>query len=374
MMKKQCKKRLFAIIVIACTGVVANAQILITPQIPPTGLIKKDQLWNVLLVNNNDAPADVQLQVAMLNLKTGEKILTGTSRLFTLVKGARQLQQGDVNPVQYNYSSSDALTDRNSNGLLPVGSYQLCYTLIEQSGKNGLPALEECLPAEIAPLSPPQLNTPANADTLSTVYPTFQWIPPAPLNMFSDLNYEIILTELNKGQQAADAVQKNTPLYRQNFIKNMFLVYPSSAKPLEAGKTYAWQVIVKNGNSYTEKTESWSFTVLAAAQMQGIRASGFPRLQQGTGAQYYIFEDQLKFAYSNSSSDTLVTASFYEEGRPSSPPVFKKSISVIPGENLLQEDILKKRVFREDELYRLEITDTKGNRSAILFRYKKPVE
>ena len=153
-------------------------------------------------------------------------ILTGSSRLFTIVKGAKQLQLSDLNPVQYNYSGAAAVADRSSSGLLPVGSYQLCYTLVEQSSKNIMPALEECLPVEIAPLSPPQLNMPANTDTISTLYPVFQWIPPAPLSLFTDLNYELVLVEMYKGQQALDAVQKNAPIYQQYYIRNMVLPYP----------------------------------------------------------------------------------------------------------------------------------------------------
>jgi Domain of Unknown Function (DUF928) len=373
MIKQFCRK-LIPSMIILCICLHAQTQILITPQVPPTGLIRKDQLWNIVLVNNNDAPQDIQLQVSMLDIKTGEKVLTGASRLFTIIKGAKQLQLADMSPVQYNYSGSAALTDRSSNGLLPIGNYQLCYTLIEQSDKNTLPAMEECLPVEIAPLSPPQLNAPANSDTVTTLYPIFQWIPPAPLNLFNDLNYELLLVEMNKGQQATDAIQKNTPVYQQGFIKNMFFAYPSSAKALEVGKTYAWQVIVKNGNNYAEKTESWSFTVFNSAKLPGIKASGFPRLQQGTGALYYVFDDQLKFAYTNITSDTLVSMQFYDEKSPAAPAFYKKSLKVSPGDNLIQDNLLNKRTFKEDELYRLEIIDARGIKWSILFRYIKPAQ
>ncbi len=373
-MRKQSTRQVISTIFFAGSFLLAHAQVMITPQIPPTGLIKKDQLWNIVLVNNNDIPYDVQIQVSVQDIKTGEKVLTGASRLFTIGKGARQLQINDVNPVQYNYGNAAALTDRSNNGLLPIGSYQVCYTLIEQSNKSSLPSTEECIPVEIEPLSPPLLNAPANKDTVTTTAPMFQWIPPAPLTMFSDLNYDFILAEVIKGQSINEAIQKNTPIYYQNTIKTMFLAYPSSAKSLEEGKTYAWQVIAKNGNNYAEKTETWGFTIRTGMALTELKASGYPRLMQGTGALYYVFDDQLKFAYTNTTGDTAVTVNFYTANTTTKNAVYQKTIKITAGENLIQDDALSKRVFRQDALYRAEITDTKGGKWGILFKYKSAVQ
>ena len=367
-MRKICKRSLIALTFLVAYALTGHTQLLITPQLSPTGILKKDQLWNIVVMNNNDQSLDVQLQVSMIGIKSGVKVLNGSSRVFTLTKGVRQLQVADLGPVQYDYASSE-ITDHVVNGLLPVGEYQVCYTLFEQSGKNMLPAIEQCMPVEITPLSPPQLNNPQKGDTLSNRYPQFQWIPPAPMNMFSDLNYELLLVEINKGQSTAEAIQKNTPLFHQYAIRNMFFPYPSSATALEQGKKYAWQIIARNGSSYAEKTESWDFTIAEGPGIQGIKASGFPRLQQGTNALYYIFENQLQFAYTNIAGDSTATLQFFRE-HGTEEAIFHKSIHINPGENLIREDLLKKQVFWENELYRLEITDSRGSRWAMLLKYQ----
>ena len=85
-MRKQLTRQAICTIFLAGIFLFAHAQVMITPQIPPTGLIKKDQLWNIVLVNNNELPYDVQIQVSMQDIKTGEKVLTGASRLLTIGK------------------------------------------------------------------------------------------------------------------------------------------------------------------------------------------------------------------------------------------------------------------------------------------------
>jgi len=362
-----------SVVVPALLLVLANpvhAQLFLTPQLTSVGLLKKDQLWNLVVVNNNEQLQSVQLQVSVAGLKSGTKVLNGSSRMFTLSKGVRQLQVADLGPIQYEYGNSE-LTDHDGNGLMPFGEYQICYTLFEQSGKTMLPATEQCITVEVSPLSPPQLNMPQKGDTLSGKYPQFQWIPPAPLNMFTDLNYELLLVEVNKKQSPQEAIQKNAPLFHQYGLRDMFLPYPSSATALEAGKTYAWQVIARSGSNYAEKTESWDFVIADGPALTGIKASGFPRLQQGTNALYYIFENQLQFAYTNMNGDSTASISFFK-GRTQGEAIYRKSIQINAGENLISENLLKKQVFRENELYRFEIIDSRGATWSMLFKYQQP--
>jgi len=369
-MRTQLKRQIISILFFAGIALFAHAQVMITPQIPPTGLIKKDQLWNMVIVNNSETAYDIQLQVSMMDMKTGEKVLTGASRLISINKGARQLQMNDVSPVQYNYGSAAVLTDRASNGMLPVGSYQVCYTIIEQTTKNSLPATDECIPVEVAPLSPPLLNAPADNDTIATRSPLFQWIPPAPLSMFSNLNYEFVLVEVAKGQNVNDAIQKNTPIYYQSAIRNMFLAYPSSGKALEQGKIYAWQVIAKNGNSYAEKTESWAFTVKKDSIKIILDYEAYPAMSQGSNGTYYSCQGKIKFSYKNEINDSTLQVQFYKKGHEDAAPVFSKAIKVQRGQNYIDADIKEHRVFLEGEIYTMEAVNSKKEKWTLVFKYE----
>jgi hypothetical protein len=370
-MMMQClHKRILFTLVLSGTVLLAAAQVIITPQIPPTGLLQKDQLWNLVVVNNNDLPQDMQIQMAMLDMKTRQKILTGTSRPLTLTKGARQLRISDVGPVQYNYTSADMVTDRTSNGLLPIGRYQVCYTLIlVDAHKSGLPAQEECIPAEVQPLNPPQLNYPANKDTITTNYPVLQWLPPAPINLFSDLNYQLILVELNKGQNVNDAIQKNTPIYTQDRVKDLYFNYSSSTNALENGKTYGWQIIAKNGNSYAEKTEAWQFTVRKDSATIILDNEAYPALKQGTTGAYYICQGKIRFSYNNEIADSSVLIQFYE-GQNDKQVIFSNLAKTERGQNYLDININSNRFFREGKSYVMELINSRKESWTLRFKYE----
>jgi hypothetical protein len=120
---------------------------------------------------------------------------------------------------------------------------------------------EDCIPFAIEPVSPPLLNTPANKSILESRLPQFTWLPPAPANLFTDLNYEMILTELHPGQSPEEAVQQNIPVYRAPRLKNMYINYPAGAVALDTAKQYAWTVTAHNGSLYAAQTEVWTFRI-----------------------------------------------------------------------------------------------------------------
>lgn len=373
-MMMQLHKRILITLLLGSSMLLSVAQVIVTPQIPPTGLLQKDQLWNLVVVNNNDLPQDMQIQIAMLDIKTGQKVLTGTSRLVSLSKGARQLRINDLSPVQYNYTSADMISDRTSNGLLPIGRYQVCYTLILLDiHKNGLPAQEECIPAEVQPLNPPQLSYPANKDTIITNYPLMQWLPPAPINLFNDLNYQLVLVEINKGQNVNDAVQKNTPIYTQDRIKDLFLNYSSATSALENGKTYGWQITAKNGNNYAEKTEAWQFTVKKDSATIILDNEAYPALKQGTTGAYYICQGKIRFSYNNEISDSSIQVQFYESKNENRSPVLQRELKLQRGQNYLDMSINGNRVFKDGSEYIMEIVNSKKELWSLRFKYQTPV-
>src|SRR6185295_7309435 len=109
----------------------------------------------------------------------------------------------------------------------------------------------------IAPLSPPVLNSPADRSILQTPYPQFTWMPPTPVQMFDNLNYEITVSEILEGQSPMDAIRYNTPVYAKTNGQQTFETYPSTYSKLDTTKTYAWQVVARSGLNYAAATEIW---------------------------------------------------------------------------------------------------------------------
>ncbi|GAA0544975.1 hypothetical protein GCM10009415_28920 [Chitinophaga japonensis] len=270
-------------------------------QLPPAGVLLKAQLWNIVLVSASNTPQNVRITLRLMDAQTNQAVLTGITRNIILSKGARQLQLGDVMPVQYEYLS--AAIDRSVNGFLPAGNYFACYSLIVEGDKSGNQPGEDCIPFAIEPVSPPLLNSPADQSVLDTRLPQFTWLPPAPVNLFNDLNYEMILTEVHPGQSPQDAVQQNIPVYRAPRLRNIFASYPSGAVALDTAKEYAWTVIARNGSLFAAQTEVWTFRIKGVHNKTRVSNGAYVQLKKELDG-VVVNSSSLQCAYRNETGDT----------------------------------------------------------------------
>ena len=236
------KKRLILVGWLSLGFTFLQAQISMTLQVPPAGVLVKNQLWNMLLVNSGASSTTVRVQLSLLDEKNNQPVLTAISAPLLLTRGARQVQAKDLSPIQYSYNGPSFHADEDPNGLLPVGSYQACYTVMV-SDKGTVVRVENCIQVNVDPLSPPLLNTPADEGLLYTPYPQFTWLPPAPVGLFNDLSYDLVVVEVLPGQGKADAIQQNIPVYSAGFVKNLYMNYPSSYRSLDTSRLYAWRII-----------------------------------------------------------------------------------------------------------------------------------
>lgn len=293
---------LIALLMLSLSSV---AQVSMTVQLPPTGVMQKAQLWNMLLVSTSSTPILVKIEMRMTDASTNQPILTGMSRTITLNKGAKQIQAGDVTPVTYEYLSAAA--DRSQNGLLTAGNYIACYSVVLLSGDASTLLTEDCLPFAVEPVSPPLLNSPADQSIVEGNLPQFTWIPPAPLSIFSDLNYDFIIVELRNGQSAPEAIQANIPVYRSVHNKNLFVNYPASAVALDTAKKYAWTVTAKNGSVFAAQTDIWTFKIKGIdVAKTTTESAAYILLKKELDATQFSCSGTLQVGYSNDAADTTV--------------------------------------------------------------------
>lgn len=60
----------------------ATAQVTLQPNVPTVGLIQKNQLWNMLIVNSTGTPYDCRLELILQDRTTGQEVLTATTAFF----------------------------------------------------------------------------------------------------------------------------------------------------------------------------------------------------------------------------------------------------------------------------------------------------
>lgn len=350
---------------------ISQGQVLITPQIPPSGLIQKSQLWNVVLVNSSGVEQHAQIQMSLSDRNTGQRLMVGSSRMLLISKGATALRESDLGPIQYNYSGNYANIDRNLGNLLMAGGYVVCYTILSNKGEATAIA-EDCVNMDIEPLSPAQLLSPADTVAIETNYPAFNWIPPAPVSMFTGLQYDFLLVEVKEKQSPYDAIQRNAPLYWQQHLTNPFLVYPSSVNALQPGKKYAWQVVVNNNKAYVQKTEVWSFTVKHDSLAIVIDNMVYPQLGKGVTAQSYICKGRMNFEYNNEAGDSLVIVHLYDIQNQSKVKVETRRIVMKPGQNFIDFG-LNSGLYKNMQLYLLEIANNRNEYRNLKFKYVKNI-
>ncbi|HEX7905254.1 MAG TPA: hypothetical protein VF487_15385 [Chitinophagaceae bacterium] len=347
---------------IFCVPLFLQAQVTLSVQLPPAGLVQKDQLWNLVLANNSNATQDVTIFLNLQDAVTGQPVLSAGTRNILLGKGIKMLGIRDVQPVQYNYGMSGFNTN-----YLPLGSYIACYTIARGAGEKVETLTEECVRININPLSPPLLNTPSDKSVLHTVYPQLTWVPPAPLDMFDNLNYDIAVAEILEGQSAKEAILYNTPVYTKGHLKVPYENYPSSYSRLQAGKTYAWQVTARNGLNYAATTDVWTFSIAKdSAKTEAINdAYVLLRNNSDESGINYIPGNNLKIKYYSFDKEHEIVIRFLNaEGK----MVQQKKQKIIYGDNFLHFEL--NNHFRQGEIYFVEITDQQNKKYKAFFSIK----
>lgn len=331
-------------------------QVTVSVQFPPGGMIQKEQLWNVVLMNNNKEALDVILTLDIQDAVTGQSVLSAATRNFYLNKGVKMFSFRDAQPIQYNYLTTELMA---IGSFIPLGSYVACYRVIENSYEKGSPVADECVRLNITPLSPPLLNTPADKSIVESNYPQFSWFPPSPYEMFNSLSYEIAVVEVLNGQSSTEAILYNVPLYTNSNIKNPFENYPTSFSSLQPGKTYAWQVTARNGTNYAAQTEVWSFTIKAAETFKKeITNTAYIALRskhEPAGISYINGKTLFLKYYSFDKDHEAAVRFFANDGK----LVKEIKKNIVYGDNLFQIQITNE--FKGNSSYSVEITDIQSN-------------
>jgi hypothetical protein len=249
-------RRAAVTLMLAGAAVVARAQYNIVPlAVSPVYL--KSQLW-AISVSNTGVPVEARIQMDMKDIETRQSVLSGATAIFRVPRGATVVPLTSLEPIVYSYNSP-VVADRTPNGPLPVGQYQVCYQLVLTNAETQGILAEDCDEVAVEPLSPPLLTSPEDDSVVRVAQPNFTWTPPAPITMFNSLTYDVIITEVNEGQSLSDAIGKNLPVQQAQGLTTPFLTYPLTGPQLDTGKTYAWQVIARNQQTFAAKSEVWAF-------------------------------------------------------------------------------------------------------------------
>ncbi len=358
------KRMILITIVLAGINVSASAQLSMQANMPTVGFIQKTQLWNILVVNNSAASYDCRINLSLRDRNTDEELLTAISGLFKVNAGAIQLNENALNPIQYNYISSGI--DSKLQGLLPVGSYNVCYILSGAIGEKPVIFAENCFQFDVEPLSPPMLTFPSDSSVSESQPIQFIWMPPTPAGMFNNLQYDILITQVDEYQKAPEAIQQNIPFYSGSGLLNNTLSCTGNNLSFEKDKWYAWQVIAKDRNSYAAKSETWVFKV-GSPSVEKIITDQAPFLKmKKNGSEKGIAQNGiLKLSYVNETTDSIAIIRIVGLSGEKQSIEFPSKLHA--GENLFEYDVSKKFKLKDGTLYEAQITNSRNELWSVLF-------
>jgi hypothetical protein len=340
------------------------AQVSIQPVLPLAGIVQKNNLWNIALINTSNGNYDCRIELTLRDRVSGLEVLTATTSQFQLAAGAKQLNASLLAPLQYNYISTTA---NRRDDFIPIGNYIACYRLTA-NGKTTL--AEECVAFDVEPLSPPMLITPADAAVLEVAPSQFSWIPPAPMNLFSRLDYEVVIAEIHEGQKPEEAIQQNLPFFTEPNISINNLSYKGAVNNFEKDKRYAWQVVAKDDRNYAGKSEVWVFSVKQESQAQRIiKGMPYVKLKMNDADMAIAPNGILKLAYDNRYKDTAMTVTIMDMSDINSKPM-SFTTPIVQGENLVQYSLKKIMHPSENKTYQAMFTNSQGEKWMLVFRIK----
>jgi hypothetical protein len=347
-----------------------QAQVTINAQLPPAGLVQKDQLWNLLAINNSGGTVTAYINMSVQDQVTGQVVLSAVTNNILLDKGVKVLSIKDAQPVQYNYGSQEFSKD-----FLPIGAYTVCYQLVSFGHEGESVIGNDCATITIEPLSPPLLNIPEDKADLQTPYPQFNWMPPSPFNMFSNLNYDIVVSEVLPGQSPTEAIEFNIPIYSRRNITQTVDNYPSSFPQLDTAKIYAWQIVANNGPTYAAKTDVWIFRIHTAQKPVDIVASTpFSQLTTSSSDKAVAPNGLLKIVYNNKSTNKIIAVRIMDLSTNNNAPIEFTVNNATQGENYIQYDLNKIMKTKDGGVYMAQIIDEQNEKWFIHFivkNYKK---
>lgn len=368
-------RRIFLSGIASLLLLLAQGQVVMTLQLPPLGLTIKPQLWNLSLINTSDEALSVRIEMVMDDVSTGLRVLKGTSRMFNLPRGVKQVLPGDIMPITYEAGNPGYSVDPNPDGFLPIGIFNICYSILKVNNDAPEQLTEECITIEVEPLSPPQLIIPSDSEQVEFTRPFFAWMPPAPVNSYSTMLYDWMLVEVLPMQSAADAIQQNIPVFTQQNVQQTTLQYPLSMPELDSTKLYAWRITAKNINSPVANSEIWTFRIRKYEEgaTPVVPPGYFAKLHREESAAYTICTGILRFEFQHdentpSAGIRITDISSNQRKRIS---LDSTTYSVKYGQNFIQVDLRETNGMINNHMYLVEVTAAKDEKWYLKFEFRK---
>lgn len=246
----------FVLLILTCYQ--STAQINITRGFTSALYFKYSDALNLNIINGSQNAISGFLIGSVQSNKNGLAIDFKTIP-FQLKPGSNAVN-ATILQAKFNLNDITMKLNLNASSFLPAGVYRIKLSIIDETSGEELADYDD--EHEVILISPPFLISPADESVIETANPLLIWSPPLPLDPRGpQVYYDLKLTEVLSGQNPIDAIQRNFPLFKQDGLTQVNVLYPANALPLQKGKHYAWQIQARTKDYFIGNTEVFVFSL-----------------------------------------------------------------------------------------------------------------
>ncbi|MCX6351226.1 MAG: hypothetical protein NTX03_05125 [Bacteroidetes bacterium] len=181
-------------------------------------------------------PRDLTARLTVKGVKYG-KIGSATKDFINQQNKQFFFNNRDFDKVDINTANKEFALKALNTGYLPADDYTYYIEILEK-GKvimttdANFTINDQSAPIVLIGPGGPLTSTP---DITYSRNPQFQWYS-------QTNNYDLNIYAVDKGQRSANDITSKRPIYSITGLTRNSFAYPTSARPLEEGKTYAWVI------------------------------------------------------------------------------------------------------------------------------------
>jgi len=206
---------------------------------PPNDAVSAENLWWVDLINRDTISYDVYIYAYAEEASQG-RVFYAYSDTFHLAPGIKRVrpQGGDVHFRNW-WVKREIREAVIRTGAIPEANYEY-YVDIYGINLPPIPIGGATGSIVVQRPTPPRLVSPQDEDSIGRGALIFNWLPPG--NYCGSVSYKLKIVEVMQGQIAEEALRSNRAWFEKSNIWTLSFRYPVSARRLEPGKRYAWQI------------------------------------------------------------------------------------------------------------------------------------
>jgi len=306
------------------------------------------------------------LQLTVSERKQGTVLVIRT-KSFDLSPGMNAIPVVAARTASVQFFNNPIAVIINHRHNFPAGDYEYCFTMTYTGA--GAPS-EDCFDYHLLPFTQMNLIEPYNLDTICNKTPLFTWQPLIPA--IGGTTYQLVLCQVNSGQNATEALNYNLPIINQSDIHVPELIYPPVAPQLADGNTYAWQVTAYNDHTILNRSEIWQF-VAHCTQLPPpplLAEDGYRDIEDLTKGDYYLAVGAIRFALINPYQPGALKYQIESLNKPVKTITGLPVIQLANGKNKITINVADTNSFTDGNSYLLTLWLPDGSVKYLRFIYK----